>query len=46
MRLILDKMFEEESYVWGASMRIHKEPNSIINRVEMEQDFYPLSKCQ
>ncbi len=44
MRLILDKMFEQESYVWGASMRIHKEANSIINKVTMEQDFYPLSE--
>ena len=44
MRLVLDKMFEQESYVWGASMRIHKEANSIINKVTMEQDFYPLSE--
>jgi hypothetical protein len=44
MRLILDKMFEQESYVWGASMRIHKEANSIVNKVTLEQDFYPLSE--
>lgn len=44
MRLILNKMFEQESYVWGASMRIHKEANSIINKVTMEEDFYPLSE--
>ena len=44
MRLILDKMFEQESYVWGASMRIHKEANSIINKVTMDQDLYPLSE--
>lgn len=44
MRLILDKMFEQKNYVWGASMRIHKEANSIINSVTMEEDFYPLSE--
>ncbi len=44
MRLILDKMFEQESYVWGASMRIHKEANSIINHVTMEEEFYSLSE--
>lgn len=44
MRLILDKMFEQESCVWGASMRIHKEANSIINKVTMEESFHPLSE--
>lgn len=44
MRLVLGKMYEQKSYVWGASMRIYKEANSIINKVTMEEAFYPLSE--
>jgi len=44
MRLILDKMFEQESYVWGASMRIYKKAGSIDNKVTLEEEFYPLSQ--
>ena len=44
MRLVLGKMYKQKGYVWGASMRIHKEANSIINSVIMEEEFYPLSE--
>ena len=44
MTLILEKMFKKKRYTWGASMRIFKERNSTINKVFMEEDFYPLMK--
>ena len=44
MTLILEKMFKKKRYTWGASMRIFKEQNSTINKVFMEEDFYPLMK--
>lgn len=43
MRLILGKMFEQKSYVWGASILIHK-GTSLDGEIEFKEDFYPLSK--
>ncbi|GAL72367.1 NUDIX hydrolase [Jejuia pallidilutea] len=44
MRLILRKMFEEKSYVWGASMHIQKSSELAVDKVTINEDFYPLSK--
>lgn len=43
MRLILRKMFEQKSYVWGASILIHK-GTSLDGEIEFKEEFYPLSK--
>lgn len=44
MRLVLEKMYEQKGYVWGASMRIYKDSPLVIREVVMEEDFYPLSE--
>jgi hypothetical protein len=37
-------MYQKKRYVWGASIRIFKKPNSLVNTIKIEEDFYPLSK--
>jgi len=44
MKAILTKMYQKKRYVWGASIRIFKKPNSLVNTIKLEEDFYPLSK--
>ena len=44
MTMILEKMFQERGYVWGASMHIVKSGEHNIDSVEMKEEFYPLSK--